>query len=221
MPTGNSYHYKGVYPMRKSLLGLVLTAAMLPVTTVYAAPNNNGAVNSQASGQTNSTAKAGTGKAAAEFKRSNKNAKAAIAAGVAAGLTVQEAMAELLADSPADAAAIVNAAVAAAPTQAAAITAFAISKGVPATVAVQAAIAGAPTQSAAIRAGAIQAAPTQIAEINNAADAALALVNKTATNQPAGSVLTDLKTTHAGTIATPGSTGGGGGGGGGSGSTKS
>ena len=81
--------------MRKSLLGLVLVAAMLPMTTVQAAPA--GAV----------------GKATAAYNPATKNAKAAIAAGVAAGLTVEEAMAELLDAAPADAASIVNAAVAA------------------------------------------------------------------------------------------------------------
>ena len=71
----------------------------------------------------------------------------AIAAGVKAGLTVQEAMAELLDADPANAGAIVGAAVAAAPNQAGAIAAFAISKGVSKTVAVQAALGAAPTQA--------------------------------------------------------------------------
>ena len=116
--------------MRKSLLGLVLVAAMLPVTVVHAAPPA-GAV----------------GKAAAAYQSNNKNAKAAIAVGVAAGLTVEEAMAELLDEDGANAGAIVRAAVAAAPNRAGAITAFAISKGVSKTVAVQAALAAASTQA--------------------------------------------------------------------------
>lgn len=116
--------------MRKSLLGLVLVAAMLPVTAIHAAPPA-GAV----------------GKAAAAYNKTTKNVQEAIAAGVKAGLTVQEAMAELLDADPANASAIVGAAVAAAPDQAGTITAFAISKGVSKTVAVQAAVANAPTQA--------------------------------------------------------------------------
>jgi hypothetical protein len=118
--------------MRKSLLGLVLVAALLPMTAVQAAPA--GAV----------------GKAAAAYSAETKNAKEAIAAGVAAGLTVEEAMAELLDADPANASAIVNAAVAAAPARAGAITAFAVSKGVPPAVAAQAAIAAAPQQANSI-----------------------------------------------------------------------
>ena len=129
--------------MRKSLLGLVLVAAMLPMTTVQAAPA--GAV----------------GKAVAAYNTETKNAKDAIAAAVAAGLTVEEAMAELLDAAPGDAASIVNAAVAAAPGRAATIVAFAVSKGVPPTVAAPAAAAAAPTQSANVFAAAGLSAPTQ------------------------------------------------------------
>ncbi|HNN27581.1 MAG TPA: hypothetical protein PKL36_00835, partial [Agitococcus sp.] len=92
--------------MRKSLLGLVLVAAMLPVTVVHAAP-------------------ADAAKAVAA-KKAGKSNQEAIAEAVKAGATVQEAMAALLADNPADASNIVSAAVAAAPTQAGAIAAFAI-----------------------------------------------------------------------------------------------
>jgi len=129
--------------MRKSLLGLVLVAALLPMTAVQAAPA--GAV----------------GKAASAYNTATKNAKEAIAAGVAAGLTVEEAMAELLDADSANAAAIVNAAVAAAPARAGAITAFAISKGVPPAVAAQAAIAAAPGQVNSINQSAGLPAPSK------------------------------------------------------------
>jgi hypothetical protein len=113
--------------MRKSLLGLVLVAAMLPVTSVYANDTTTAAYLASA--------------------KSPQDTKNAIAAAVAAGATVEEAMAELLAADPTNAAAIVNAAVAAAPARAGAITAFAVSKGVPPAVAAQAAIAAAPATS--------------------------------------------------------------------------
>ena len=116
--------------MRKSLLGLVLVAAMLPVASVYANDATTAAYLASA--------------------KSPQDTKNAIAAAVASGATVEEAMAELLAADPTNAAAIVNAAVAAAPARAGAITAFAVSKGVPPTVAAQAAIAAAPQQANSI-----------------------------------------------------------------------
>jgi len=96
--------------MRKSILGLVLVAALLPMTAVHAAKPG------------------ATGKAAAAYNKATKNAKEAIAAGVDAGLTVQEAMAELIDADPANAVAFITAAVEAAPAQAAAIAGFAVSK---------------------------------------------------------------------------------------------
>lgn len=164
--------------MRKSLLGLVLVAALLPMTAVQAAPA--GAV----------------GKAASAYNTATKNAKEAIAAGVAAGLTVEEAMAELLDADSANAAAIVNAAVAAAPARAGAITAFAISKGVPPAVAAQAAIAAAPGQANSIN---------QSAGLSNTGNDGL---------------LGSSSGTASGVTITGGNTGSTGGGGGGSGSNS-
>jgi hypothetical protein len=115
--------------MRKSLLGLVLAATLLPFATAHAAPAG------------------ATGKAKSSYNKATKNAKEAIAAGIAAGLTIEEAMTELLEVDGANAADIISAAVSAAPTQAGAITSFAINKGVSKTVAVQAAVAAAPTQA--------------------------------------------------------------------------
>lgn len=191
--------------MRKSLLGLVLVAAMLPVTVVHAAPPA-GAV----------------GKAAAAYNKNTKNAKAAIAAGVAAGLTVQEAMAELLDVDSASASDIVSAAVATAPNQAGTITAFAIQKGVPPTVATQAAISAAPTQATAIAQAAVNAAPSQANAINQAANAAL---GQTANNnQQSGSgIFSNTGSVSSGVSVGNSNTGGSstGGGGGGSGATRS
>lgn len=167
--------------MRKSLLGLVLAATLLPVTAVYAASPE------------------AVGKAKASYNKSTKNAQEAIAAGVAAGLTVQEAMAELLEVDSANAANIVAAAVAAAPTQAGAITNFAISKGVPPTIAVSAAITAAPSQATAINQAALAATPSSSQGI---------LSGSSGVNS--GVVIS--------TPVTGGSTGGGGGG---SGATKS
>lgn len=165
--------------MRKSLLGLVLVAALLPMTAVQAAPD--GAV----------------GKAAAAYNTATKNAKEAIAAGVAAGLTVEEAMSELLAADPTNAAAIVNAAVAAAPARAGAITAFAVRKGVPPTIAAQAAIAAAPQQANSIN---------QSAGLSN--------------NTSNSGLIGGSSTTTSGVIISGGNTGSTGGGGGGSGSSR-
>ena len=101
--------------MRKSLLGILLAATLLPMSVVHAA--------GEASASYSSSAKATD----AEKKKAVKDA---IAKGVAAGLTVQQAMAELLSVG-ADAAQVISAAIAAAPAgQAGVIAAFAISQGV-------------------------------------------------------------------------------------------
>lgn len=180
--------------MRKSLLGLVLVAAMLPVTVVHAAP-------------------ADAAKAVAA-KKAGKSNQQAIAEAVAAGATVQEAMAALLADNPADASNIVSAAVAAAPTQAGAIAAFAIQKGVAPTVAVAAATAAAPTQASAIQTAAVQAAPSQATAINQAINSAL---GQTANNnqQQGSGVFSNTSSVGTGISVGAGSTGSTGGGGGG------
>lgn len=128
--------------MRKSLLGFVLAATLVPFATVHAAPAG------------------AAGKAKGSYNKATKNAKDAIAAGIDAGLTAAEAMAELLEADGANAANIVAAAVAADPANAGAITAFAISKGVPPTIAVSAAITAAPSQAPAINQAALTSTPT-------------------------------------------------------------
>ena len=85
--------------MRKSLLGILLAATLLPMSVVHAA--------GEAKASYNTSAKATD----AEKKKAVKDA---IAKGVAAGLTVQQAMAELLSVG-ADAAQVISAAIAAAP----------------------------------------------------------------------------------------------------------
>ncbi|HNN27582.1 MAG TPA: hypothetical protein PKL36_00840, partial [Agitococcus sp.] len=110
-------------------------------------------------------------------------------------------------------------AVAAAPTQAGAIAAFAIQKGVAPTVAVAAATAAAPTQASAIQTAAVQAAPSQAAAINQAVNSAL---GQTANNnqQPGSGVFSNTGSVSSGVSVGTGSTGSTGGGGGGSGSAS-
>lgn len=117
--------------MRKLMLGAVLLAAMLPVTTVYAA--------GEGTAKKNYTANKAS-------KATKKNAEDAIAEGVANGLTVQEAMAEIMEADPNNAPAAVAAAIKADPTNAGPITSFAITK--------------APLQATAITNAALRAATT-------------------------------------------------------------
>jgi hypothetical protein len=130
--------------MRKLMLGAVLLAAMLPVTTVYAA----GEGTAKKSYTANKASKA-----------AKKNAEDAIAEGVAKGLTVQQAMAEIMeADSSnTGIAAAVAAAIKADSTNAGEITKFALSK--------------APTKSSAITKAALAAVstPTERREVAAAA----------------------------------------------------
>ena len=84
--------------MRKSLLGILLAATLLPMSVVHAAGEAKASYNS-----------------AAKVTAAQKKAaiEAAIAEGVAAGLTVKQAMAELLSVG-ADASQVIAAAISAA-----------------------------------------------------------------------------------------------------------
>jgi|JI102314A2RNA_FD_contig_101_877126_length_612_multi_7_in_0_out_0_1 nucleotide-binding universal stress UspA family protein len=117
--------------MRKLMLGAVLLAAMLPVTTVYAA--------GEGTAKKSYTANKGS-------KAAKKNAEDAIAEAVKAGATVEEALAEIMEADPNNAPVAVAAAVKADPTNAKSITSFAIAK--------------APLQATAITSAALRAVTT-------------------------------------------------------------
>ncbi|TQC97757.1 hypothetical protein FK216_08360 [Moraxellaceae bacterium AER2_44_116] len=95
------------------MLGAVLLAAMLPVTTVYAA----GEGTAKKSYTANKASKA-----------AKKNAEDAIAEAVKAGATVEEALAEIMEADPNNAPVAVAAAIKADPANANSITSFAIAK---------------------------------------------------------------------------------------------
>jgi len=169
--------FKGVYPMRKLMLGAVLLAAMLPVTTVYAAGE------AKANYLANKSSKA-----------AKKNAEDAIAEGVAKGLSVEDALAEIMEADPNNAPIAVAAAIKADPDNASSITSFAIGK--------------APLQAAAITSAALRAVTTPEAR------AAVAAAAKTA-GVPASTVNTlvadaartaDTNTETVGTTTPPGAT---------------
>jgi hypothetical protein len=108
--------FKGVYPMRKLMLGAVLLAAMLPVTTVYAAAS------AQQIADVKKTYQDGK-----NSKGAKKSAEDAIASR-ATGVTVLEAMTALIEADGNNVAFAVAAAIKADPTNAGPITQFALSK---------------------------------------------------------------------------------------------
>ena len=183
--------------MRKLMLGAVLLAAMLPVTTVYAA--------GEGTAKKSYTANKGS-------KAAKKNAEDAIAEAVKAGATVEEALAEIMEADPNNAP--VAAAVKADPTNAKSITSFAIAKApLQATAITSAALRAVTTPEA--RQAVAQAAKDSgvpVATINQQlADISSPKTSTTSsTDTPSGTTTTTTASTT--TSSSSGSSSGGGGG---------